>query len=384
MGVVYRLSDPPEGEHLLDAVAHTVWLGQALDDRTGRTLAWGELGGPGSFTVVIGAEGIADNPNGTVWVTDTSAAGELDVADVAWGLRGREGSRLGHALLADTDLDGDGQDDLVVGAPDDGGGGAGAGAVWVVTHMGATGTEAAVDTVAAATLLGAEAYAGLGAAVASEDFNGDGVADLALGLPAWSGNSGMVAVAWGPLEALTSLDDLDDRVTGQPGDELGFAVVAVGDRNGMGLGDFAASAPGADGGVEGAGGVWLFLGETPLTGSLSSQTNRAYGEAAGDRAGLSLATGQLDDALPGDLLVGAQAEDGAGRVYVVTSVIFGATPLAEAGAVIPGLAPGDRFGAAVSAVPDLAGDGFDGLLLGGWGVGGEAGAAWLLGGRTGL
>ncbi|MCB9906323.1 MAG: FG-GAP repeat protein [Planctomycetes bacterium] len=110
-----------------------------------------------------------------------SAAGSFQVYSGASGsllydvLGTSAGERLGESVASAQDMDGDGLDDFVVSAPYDGLKGVSAGRVEV--RSGATGFVLC-------TVYGENAYDRLGLGISSAgDFNGDGIPDLAVGIP---------------------------------------------------------------------------------------------------------------------------------------------------------------------------------------------------------
>ncbi|MGH9797638.1 MAG: FG-GAP repeat protein [Candidatus Polarisedimenticolia bacterium] len=235
----------------------------------------------------------------------------------------------------------------------------------------------------------AEASEENGYALATGDFNNDGHADLAVGVPgdrtdhpanAFGGSAHIhyglpVAeggIQWLPEHILRENDTLPDPPgSGSPQSfDLGKAL-AVGDFNGDGHDDLAIGDP--QYWIAGqAGGVWVAHGHVgglvPFEGFLMRQGLDGLPDVpeAGDQFGHALAAGDFNDDGFDDLAIGVPQEDGVGAVLVVYgspfSLIF--SNHWWFGHFDLGLAPqpGSRFGAAL-AVGDVDGDGHDDLAV---------------------
>ncbi len=157
---------------------------------------------------------------------------------------------------------------------------------------------------------------------ATGDFNGDGFADLIIGMPgdtvAGQTNAGRVQVIYGSADGLTAVrtrywSELSVGILGDPGtgDRFG-AALAAGDFNGDGFDDLAIGKPGeAVGGKAAAGSVHILYG-TPL--GLAAKNNQVFSRdsayivgvaATGDRFGSALAAGDFDNDGIDDLAIGA-------------------------------------------------------------------------------
>ena len=118
----------------------------------------------------------------------------------------------------DDDFDGDGYGDLAASAPQNDTGGTDAGAVYIY-HGGPTGMDTGVDI----TITGGSSWDEFGTSVASAgDLNGDGYADLVIGVPRDGSDAGAVYIYEGGI----SMDAIADfTVTGSnAGDKLGTSV----------------------------------------------------------------------------------------------------------------------------------------------------------------
>lgn len=390
--------------------------GEDAGDQLGLALAAaGDINGDGFGDVILGAPGASDGAylGGAVYVLFGSADGlaaDLDLAslDGTNGFRidgSQDFARLGRALGGGGDVNGDGFDDLVIGAIGADGTAASAGAAFVVFGR-ADGWAASLDLAviggsSGARLLGEAGYDYTGEAVAmAGDINGDGLADLLIGAPRADGGgsrSGAAYVVFGrshgwPADiSLAALDGSDGfRLTGlAEGDNLGAAVSAAGDVNGDGFDDLIVGAPFADGGGEDGGSAYVLFGRA--SGWSATVALDALDGASGfrivgvgvDGTGSSVAAaGDVNGDGVADLLVGAPLAAAGGAVQAGAGyVIFGQRePVREVtsdgGGLLAGDAERDEADAMLGrAGPDtLFGFGGDDQLVG------DGGDDWLRGG----
>ena len=178
--------------------------------RLGAALASGRLGGDGYSDLAVGAplDDAGERDSGRVRVFAGGAAGIPASPARSYAGPARD-ARFG-AAVAVLDWNGDGQDDLAVGAPGSGGG---SGRVYLYFGPLAGGAADAIISVApGSTLL---AGAGIGASLAPADFDGDGTDDLAIGAPDAAGARGAVILVFGGASGPIRLDDSDPL--GPPG-----------------------------------------------------------------------------------------------------------------------------------------------------------------------
>ena len=157
------------------------------------------------------------------------------------------------AISIPADFNGDGYEDLAVGVPrEDVGAIVDAGAVHVFygSSVGVQGNNQIWHLNSAGVLLAATTGDQLGSALATGDFNNDGYADLAIGIPFKDNSMGQVIVLYGSAGGLRATgnqvwnqDNLAD--TREQGDQFGSALTA-GDFNADGYSDLAIGVPKED------------------------------------------------------------------------------------------------------------------------------------------
>ncbi|MCA9052390.1 MAG: FG-GAP repeat protein [Planctomycetaceae bacterium] len=301
---------------------------------------------------------------------------------------------LGHAVKTAGDVNGDGVDDLIVGAPGANvDGGDREGETYVVFGQ-AQGFAAVVDLT---TLDGQDGFrldgidqidrSGLSVSKAG-DVNGDGFGDIIIGAPyrdqPLSEDRGEAYVVFGRQSGFTAAIDLASldgsngfRLTGAgSGDEAGGAVSAAGDINGDGFDDILVGAEyGGTGGL-----AYVVLGRgTPFDAvlplSLWGSELRAVSDD--DHAGYSVsAAGDVNGDGFDDLIIGAKNFNTSpitqpGEAYVVfgkASGLAGTVNLSSLdgtnGFRIRGIDHGDASGTSVGGIGDFNGDGFDDVIVG--------------------
>jgi hypothetical protein len=172
-------------------------------------------------------------------------------------------------------------------------------------------------------LLGDEASAYLGYAVAAGDVNDDGNADVIVASPGENttgSNAGVLRVFYGPISNSPLAPTLSEaQVTiSATAPEGGFgSAVAVADVIGDASPDLIVADPYHDGGGGNAGRVYIFEGPVSGTLDVASADVVITGDSSGDLLGWSLLVGDVDADFVDDLVLGGPGAAGDdGQVYV--------------------------------------------------------------------
>jgi hypothetical protein len=345
-----------------------------------REIAVCDLNADDQLDVLLGAPAAAlpFTDSGAVYAFFGPITADDHTEATNWTLAGGiNGARTGVSVECG-DVDADGLDDVVVGAP---GSGPTAGSVYLVPG-GGVGSVPILDEVIG-HWTGEYETDGLGADTAVLDLNGDGVTDFASvtqsGTPKAVTAAGAAYVWLGPTSGIASASVASARVYGEGADSVLGVVSTAGDLDGDGADELLV------GGHDGPGFAFhsLLVFEGPMTGDTASGdadyrigNDPFFGTASG-----GIAHADLDGDGFQDVVASNPTYDGnIGVSYVFYGDIVADTSASDADASIHGTAFGQMVGCAVVGPGDIDGDGNGELAVGACGDSTErvnAGAVFL-------
>ncbi|MEO0519584.1 MAG: hypothetical protein AAF171_20015, partial [Cyanobacteria bacterium P01_A01_bin.116] len=396
-----------------------------FSDKTSVSAA-GDINGDGVDDLIIGKSG--DSPYATYnagqsYVIFGQSAGFSNTSIDLTSLDGTNGGLIisgvndydasGFSVSSAGDVNGDGIDDLIIGAPyAQSNSGYSAGKTYVVfgstTDLDENLDLSILDGSNGFILNGIDANNNndlSGSAVSSAgDVNGDGIDDLIVSAkqaaPDNDTYAGETYVIFGTATPFASeqVNLADLNTTGGPSgfllkgtdpfDYSGTSVSAAGDINGDGIDDIIIGAPYTAGpnGNDGAGKSYVIFGNANFSTSYElSEVGTASGPdgfiingvSLGDSAGVSVsAAGDINDDGVDDLIIGARdaspnSNTYAGASYVIYGDSAGFAPSLDLstldgnnGFVLNGIDAYDNAGRAVSRAGDVDGDGIDDIIIG--------------------
>ncbi|MBN2487074.1 MAG: FG-GAP repeat protein, partial [Bacteroidales bacterium] len=335
-----------------------VYLYGATNSQFGASVSSaGDINGDGFDDVLVGARMYNSN-TGRAYIFYGGSSMD-NVADMI--IAGETaGINFGNSVSSAGDVNGDGFDDIIVGAQNYN---TNAGRVYIYFGSGA------MDDGADIIFTGEYTYNLLGAAVTGgADLNADGFDDVVVGASGYNGQTGRVYVLFGGAE----MDNVPDVVlNGEAGSAyFGNSLSIGGDVNNDGFSDIIIGAYAFN---NYSGRAYFFTGgetfdEVSVTTFNGEGSDNYFGSSA------SFAGDVNGDGID-DIIVGARAyNNNTGRAYIYFG---GITADSIADIVLDGETFGSRFGYSVAGAGDVNGDGFADIIVGAIGHNSNLGRAYI-------
>ena len=398
----FNLSARPVGEGVLVleismSGAHIVLQGDELliETQAGRRLSYGKLVVLDATGRSIGAHFEMSGANLLgIFVDDEAALYPIVIDPLLTAVpdaqieSGQAGAFLGFSVASAGDVNNDGFDDVIIGAPfyDNGENNEGAAFIFLGS---ATGIVASGNPANAASILESnQDSAQLGISVAGAgDLNFDGYDDVIVGAPFYDtdalnpietnegaafifhGSATGVVAAGNPGNAASQLDGETSVI------EFGSSVSTAGDVNGDGYDDVIIGAPLLSVAIGTEGGAFIFLGSPAgvvATADSGDAASMLISDTGGARLGSSVSgAGDVNGDGYDDVIVGApfydnfQTAEGAAFVFLgsATGVVALGNP-GNAASQIESNQIGAQLGNSVADAGDVNGDGYADVIIG--------------------
>lgn len=378
LGVILGLGLWLFSAHTAQAVSLSTFVelsAESSSDSVGAFVSsFGDVNGDGYDDVLIGAPDRSVGGSAYLVYGQASSVSSATLSSAVEFTGEVSNDDAGASVAIIGDVNGDGYDDILIGAHTNDDAGSSAGSVYLIYGQAAALSSSALSSAIEFTGPAAGAHAGYFVSPAG-NVNGDAYDDFLVGAYGVSSSAGVAYLIYGQAASFSSgtLASAGLAFTGETaGDNAGFALSDAGDVNADGYDDFLVGAINNDSAASNAGAAYLVYGQAATLSSASLGSHvRFSGEASSDSAGNWTApAGDVDGDGYDDFLVGAPTNDdggaaSAGAAYLVygRAAAFSSASLSTA-VEFTGTGSNDQVGYPVGRGGDMNNDGYDDILLG--------------------
>ena len=345
----------------MNNVSDLTLAGESAYDAFGFCVASaGDINGDGFSDVIVGAPyndaGAADAGRAYVYLGGSSMNNTADL--IYTGAAAVD--VFGNSVSGAGDVNADGYEDIIIGAPLNSSGGINAGRAYL--YFGGALPDNTVDV----TFTGSAANDYLGYSVAcAGDVNCDGFSDMIIGVP----NSDIGGTNWGCANIYyggTSFDNIADIIVKgtATNDDFSYSVAGAGDVNGDGISDFLVGSPFISGSLTGFARLYTNsmngkdISDLEISGQILDYGFGRTVAGAGDLNGDG-----YDDFMIGEPFANSNGLTSCGAIYI----FFGGPGLsATYSKKIIGPSNYLETGHSLASAGDVNGDGFDDIISGGY------------------